>query len=341
MTGQTNMPEQKLPVFMIVDGELVRKLDDLRDPNRRYAQVVDPDGSYFREFTDEEERQRDEEEARWKADAPQRELEAKRQAEEADAFKSSLRYETRLVAFIDILGWTEAVKAMPSNVEQVQKLGLVLNTIRAQAQQCEWMKENGGDCGWPGDLQITQFSDCLTISTQCDNAGKSQLISTLGVLSLNLLHQGFLLRGGITVGELYHQESMLFGPAFLKAYELESRQAIYPRIILDPILSKQWGQGDAYIQKDGSLIDYARTWRLSHDGFHFFDFLQPFGGAPSFRDSPKLIKHSLDPLRSLLVERLNMYKDNLSVFPKYVWLTNYFNDVCIEFEDCGVEPIEL
>lgn len=203
------------------------------------------------------------------------------------------------------------------------------------------MTKLAGEDVWPGDPQVTQFSDCLTISTRDDYAGKSQLISILQSLSISLMHQGFLLRGGISIGELYHRESMVFGSAFLNAYELENRSSIYPRIILDPILSGQWGQGDAYRNKNGSLIGHARTWRLSHDGFRFLDFLQPFGGAPSFWNSPKLIENSLAPLRTLLIEKLGLHVSDAGIWPKYVWLANYFNDVCAEYTGHNIEPIEL
>ena len=335
------MSDEILPVYKVADGTLVRKDGDVRDPARRYSSVADPNGAYLREFTDEEERQRDEEEARWAAEAPQRALEAERQKAEADAFRASSLYETRIVAFVDILGWTRVVETAQRDPEQIQQLGLALDMLRGQVQQSEWMSKNAGSDGWPGDPQVTQFSDCLTISTRNDYYGKSHLISTLGFLSTSLLYQGFLLRGGITVGELYHRESMVFGPAFLKAYELESRCAIYPRIILDPDLAEQWGQGDAYLEKDGQLIGHAKTWRLSHDGFRFFDFLQPLRGAPTFSDSPDLIRHSLLPLHALLDKKLKDYADNVRIRPKYVWLANYFNDVCTEYVGHGVKPIEL
>lgn len=341
MTEKSDSSEQQLPVFMIVDGELVRKAGDLRDPKKRYSSVSGPDGAYLREFTDDEERQRDEEEARWAAEAPLRALEEEQRRAKVDAFRDSLKYAVRLVAFVDILGWSKAVEASASDPTRTQKLGLALNTIRCLTQQSEWMVQHGGHDGWPGNLQVTHFSDCLTISAQPDYAGKTQLISALGFLSTSLLQQGFLLRGGITEGELYHQESMVFGPALLKAYELESRCSVYPRIVLDPLLAERWGQGNAYREKNGSLIGYARTWRASHDGFRFFDFLQPFEGCPTFWGNSDLVRLTLRPLRSLLVESLKTHAGNTSVWPKYVWLANYFNEVCIEYEGHGIEPIQL
>ena len=318
MTNKTDEHEQKPPVFQIVDGNLVRKPDDVRDPKRRYAYVASSEGTYLREFTDEQERQRDEEEARWAEDAPQRALEKERQQKEADKFRESLTYENRLVAFIDILGWTSVVRTSPEDREKTQKLGLALNTIRGLTQQSEWMENNSDTNGWPGDPKITQFSDCLIISTRDDFYGKTHLINTLGFLSMSLLHQGLLLRGGLTIGKLYHQESMVFGPALLKAHELESRSAVYPRIIIELVLSERWGQGDVLYEKNGSIIGYAKTWRLSHDGFRFFDFLQPFGGTPFLSHSRRLFRHTLLPLRSLLIENLEKYVSHVNYFVRFV-----------------------
>jgi len=329
-----------VPVFKVVNGQLVRKEGDVRDPTRRYAQTSGPEGEYYREFTDDEERERDEEEARWAAEAPERAREAERQKTEAEAFRASLKYEQRLVAFIDILGWTQAVITSASDPEATRVLGLAVSLIRGQTQMTDWQAKSSGDGGWPGDPQATHFSDCLIVSTKADNAGKSQLISTLGFLAEGLLHHGFVLRGGLTVGDLYHQNSMVFGPALLKAHDLESRCAVYPRVILDPMLAKQWGQGDVYRFGDGTEIGRARTWRLSHDGFWFFDFIQPFGGGPDFVRIPALMAKTLVPLRSLVVRRLQSLKADHSVWQKYVWLANYFNEVCLESSaDHGVQPI--
>ena len=35
---------------------------------------------------------------------------------------------------------------------------------------------------------------------------------------------------------------MVFGPAMLRVYELESKVAEYPRVVLDPVLARMWGQ---------------------------------------------------------------------------------------------------
>jgi hypothetical protein len=42
-----------------------------------------------------------------------------------------------------------------------------------------------------------------------------------------------LLRGGVAEGDIIHDEEGVFGPALIRAYELESRIAMFPRVVVD------------------------------------------------------------------------------------------------------------
>ena len=58
-------------------------------------------------------------------------------------------------------------------------------------------------------------------------------IFTAGIrLIVDLLHMGFLTRGAIVVGDLYHRDNIIFGPALVEAHTIESREAFYPRVIV-------------------------------------------------------------------------------------------------------------
>ena len=41
-----------------------------------------------------------------------------------------------------------------------------------------------------------------------------------------------LVRGGVTIGKLHHSGGVVFGEAMVDAYRLESRVAIYPRVVV-------------------------------------------------------------------------------------------------------------
>ena len=226
--------KEVLPIYIKVDGKLVRKENDIRDPKRRYHAT----SSGHVEFTDEEEAEADLREAKWLEEAPLRKKQEEEDHRKEEEFIASLKYETRYVGFFDILGWSDAIKNSVHNIEMQKKLGLAVSTMRSHLEMNEWKKQYGP---WSGDAQIVHFSDSLVVSTSADYAGKYEIISILSFLSDVLLQYGFLLRGGITKGEIYHKDSSVFRPALNRAYELESKNAVYPRVILDYILTAEFG----------------------------------------------------------------------------------------------------
>jgi hypothetical protein len=330
----------KLPVLRREGENLVRVPGDIRDPNKRYALVGSPDGNYHREFTEEEERARDLEEKKWEEERPQREAEAKRQEEEFEKFRASLKYESRFVLFADILGWTVHVRTSTRRMEDAQKLGLALNLLKQQASMVDWMNEHSGDSEWPGCPRLSYFSDCLLASASVDFRGREWLISLLNFLSTTLLQQGFVLRGGLTFGLIHHTESFVFGPAMLRAYELE-QSAKYPRIVLEGELFDQWGTGMKVLSKDGEEIGQSKTWRMSKDGHAFFDFMQPFPNFAAHEYSQADLKLTYTPIRELIVSNLKQHAEIADVRDKYVWLAEYFNEVISEHPNNTVSDIRV
>jgi hypothetical protein len=167
-------------------------------------------------------------------------------------------YENRIVAFIDILGFRELVSLSTLHpeatahiyafIQEIQTkslndglygaiptLGLdgtkelkPARTLEKAGDAIKMMKEN-----WP--IEITQFSDSLVLSCKADEGGACVLmIEFIAKLMRVSFELGFILRGGITLGPLIHEEGgPLFGPAFVEAYALESKSAVWPRILIE------------------------------------------------------------------------------------------------------------
>ena len=62
----------------------------------------------------------------------------------------------------------------------------------------------------------------------------SSFIDTVGRYQIAAALKGFYVRGAVTVGNLFHDAACVFGPALVRAHDLELRKAKFPRIILDP-----------------------------------------------------------------------------------------------------------
>lgn len=337
------MTEEKIPVFRVVEGQLVRVPGDIRNPKRRYSSVCDgvTGKSYLREFTDEEERQRDTEEKAWEVERPQREAEAKRREEEALRFRESLRYESRVVAFLDVLGWSQAIAASADSPDVTQRLGIAMQGLGAHAVMNAWQREHGGPSGWPGDPMITHFSDSLLISFAADHHAKISLEQTLSAVIDGLLYNGFVVRGAVCCGQLIHRDFLAYGPALIKAYELEKMVAIVPRIILDPSIAEAWRQDVRIEDRDGSRIGYHKVWRRDDDGCFFFDYLSDRFKMPGIdsEEPNRAFQIFMDKWRQLILQRLNDNAENPPVLAKYIWLAHYFNKTCAENLRDGLNPI--
>ena len=317
---------------------------DIRDPKRRYIDTTDAQGErYLREYTDEEEREADAQKTAWEAERPQREAEAKLQEEEATRFRESLRYEPRIVAFLDVLGWADAISASTVSPEVTQKLGIAMKGLSVHADMVAWQRKQDLPGGWPGDPMLTHFSDSLLISFSADLHARSSLEMTLTSVIQTLMIHGLLARGAICLGPLIHREALAYGPAMVDAYKLEKNEAIVPRIILDRPLATLWGPGERVQDREGKLLGYVQRWRQDDDGWYFFDhFSNPYGTF-SFNEemlSSALISY-MNKWRELITANLVDNRMQPSVLRKYVWLARYFNRVCSEHPSAQIEPIPL
>lgn len=320
-------------IYQKIKGELVPKSGNERGPNRRYHNV----NGLTVEFTPEEEKERDREEQEWEEQRPIREAEARRQHEEFEKFKESLIYKVKLVAFMDVLGWAEATRDSKNDIESVKNLGLTLNISKSMGSRVKWMR----DREFPGDVNVSQFSDCIVISAEPTVLGKEELIRHVDWITRGFFSQQFLVRGSIVIGEIYHDQEMVFGPALVEAYKNERSRAKYPRIILQKELADQWGQGDKYFDKDGSLIGRAKTWRMCPvDGEVYYDFLQPQFARPGMSVNITTLDAELGPVYEYLIKELCDTDKCEKVSAKLLWLANYYNAVVDEYPEYGGKKIE-
>jgi hypothetical protein len=124
------------------------------------------------------------------------------------------KYEHRAVLFLDILGFKRFIV---QEREDLVEESLSVTSARYQS-----------------NYEISSFSDNMVVSMRFERGYELlELIHFASYLAWHLLHKGVLSRGGIAVGKLHHQNGIVYGPALLMAYQLESQVAIYPRIVLE------------------------------------------------------------------------------------------------------------
>ncbi len=166
-------------------------------------------------------------------------------------FKREPSYERRMVVFYDFLGWQNHIDLAGKDSKE---LGFLRRMLLRHPRML----------GVKEDLEIrySTFSDNVVI-TQKVGPRTQMLIQQLANFQLGAAVPGFLLRGGITIGEVVHDDEVVFGPGLNRAYHLESVVAKLPRLVLDPLVRKEFGDlGDLPVEEDG--VCFLDPFRLEY-----------------------------------------------------------------------------
>lgn len=167
-----------------------------------------------------------------------------------------------IVVYLDILGAANRIGAEDGQLQMNKLYSLYAFSMRVTREIA--IEENK-------DLKFKIFSDNIVIAKRlsCERRQRLRDIRSLLMCAGHLQELaasssvGWLLRGGITVGQLFVDDVMVWGDALLKAYDLESNVASYPRVIIDDTVMVEIASEDVF---DGYV-------RRDFDGLHFLNFL--------------------------------------------------------------------
>lgn len=229
-------------------------------------------------------------------------------------------YEDRLVAFIDVLGFSEMVYDTATDVNKLRNLTAALKSLYDRI----WLWEADGSYS---SFAFTQFSDSIVISSLAGTADSFEMLQQLllGVMEL-VDSYDVLVRGGIARGQLIHDSVMVVGPAMVEAYHLESKKAIYPRIIIAKELREQIEQDlEESIHTQTTLSEvpgFSRLFKADDDGWSYLDYVNPNEAYFHIHDKD-------DHLKALeqLAQKGLQHQDE-RVREKFPWLMKKVEEAC-------------
>lgn len=139
-----------------------------------------------------------------------------------------------IVAYLDILGISERMKK--SNAQQLLDMNKLHNLYTFSV---DWTRKTAMDGN--KDIIFKIFSDNIIIAKKLPSTPieRKQAIKVLLYCASHFQELaasdsvGWLIRGGISIGELFIDDVMVWGEALINAYKLESNIAIYPRVVID------------------------------------------------------------------------------------------------------------
>jgi hypothetical protein len=206
------------------------------------------------------------------------------------------------VLFVDLLG----VREMTMSQRVSGHLVALYNVVRLMQRDF---------FGEVAPYQSAFFSDTLVLAAPIVK-GTDETVATGGLmrqamwLQNDLLAEGFFVRGGLSLGALHVSDNALFGPSLVEAYDLESRAAVHPRIVLSRAAAETQ-RGTA----GGSML------LRDDDGQTFIDYL---GAAFDEPDDPLSV---LRGHRDTVIDRLHAHRRSKRRWEKYRWLGEYHNAV--------------
>jgi hypothetical protein len=234
-----------------------------------------------------------------------------------------LDFEERVVAFVDILGFRDQLKKS-ENLEVFYELITELKQIK----DSENKRTSASFSALKG--QISQFSDCILISYYTKPKkntpyGDSPLFYALWRLAMDIsliarkiAKKGFVIRGGIAIGKTFHddQSQMIVGKSFIDAYEIETQQAVYPRVVISEDLIQQ-------LQKESSsLQDLENISCIKLDKFDQSYVIDFIGYTRYKHGQEKRYEDYIRNLNEITKEALNNSGTPIKIKKKYHYLKN-------------------
>lgn len=168
-----------------------------------------------------------------------------------------IKYENKIVAFIDVLGFSNLVYS-----DKLEPITHYYEMILTDFKEAAIKK----------DLKFLMISDSIVVHAPQTRDSFFAVVKVLSSLQHRLLLKGILIRGAISFGKLYVNETdnIIVGSGLINAYNLEMK-AIYPRIIIDRnMIPLYWKGSDDFIKKTGHLIRNTAPLPYIHD-YPFID----------------------------------------------------------------------
>lgn len=211
-----------------------------------------------------------------------------------------IQYESRIVAFVDVLGFSNLVYS--ATTEKISKY-------------FSFVEGDFKDAVAKHGFRFLIISDSVVLSAPDTKESLKTTIKVLYRLQQKLLEEeGILVRGGLSWGQLHMSDTnnVIVGPGLINAYRLEA-SAKYPRIIVDRSLIPRHYTGTEEFVQDLYWVRYDHCLPYQSD-FPFLDYGKGIGFSIQKRKLDRIIQALKD----------NYYKnENID---KYEWLKRYLDD---------------
>ena len=156
-------------------------------------------------------------------------------------------YEKRIIVYADIIGWRNA----SNDISQFNRLYDTVKKIEGYAIKFskeikQKLRNTSGvskkNVQEHSHIEFSFFSDNFAVSAPVDYG--QMIFKIMAWMCHDLLREEFLVRGGVTIGDLTHYQGIIFGPALVEAVKLEQEKPHYPCLLCSNELGRYLEQTD-------------------------------------------------------------------------------------------------
>ena len=248
---------------------------------------------------------------------------------EAETMTKKLIQTPHIVAHIDFLGASKKMLTPGESNDFLQKINCIYSTVLQK-------KNLSIQCGL-SNLKVRIFSDNIVIAKKI-RASQYPLNEFISVqafaqmLQAYAFSQGELVRGAITKGDFFINDTFVYGEALCKAYRMETNFAKYPRIIIDPCI---FPNGILPYISTGVHGTRMNLIIRDKDGMYYlniFNFMEKYFSQDEFKEILPKIKEAIVHGYS------DSFNANEAVLSKYIWLAEKFNEF---YDACNLQEHKI
>ena len=245
-------------------------------------------------------------------------------------YQSDKKYDIKkyFIGYFDILGFENKVK-INNKEDDLALLTTIDEIIIFSRKSISTL--------YKYDIKMKVFSDNFLF---CSEENYIPLILIIGMIQALFITNDLFIRGSLCYGDLYYDDEFIYGKGLINAYKLESKLAIFPRIIIDnSFFSGVTNITNKSIQEKISsnniLSNLQDIYCNDFDNYRFIDYLTIM---KNYKDKES-IDHPNETMSffKFISDHAKYIKNNLLVEDtienriikqKYYWCKNYHNEFC-------------
>ena len=222
-----------------------------------------------------------------------------------------------LCVYMDVLGFSEETMdsfrtgTAPKYFDTFYKV---------HAEQIKEMTESDLPKWW----SIKVFTDNIVLGFPIwSGDGEAEFGSTVFTASQyqwQMAKAGFFVRGAMTIGHLFMDDNIAFGPAIIEAHDLEQTRARDPRIVFSDVVRKMIKTHIAFYA-DPFDSPHNREVLEDADGVLFLNYLDE--ANMELENGVALDWDGLAAHKEHIERNLSKYRKNPRIWAKHLWLASY------------------